>query len=242
MSDPSAPSVAAAPAGESAATTADAAPAASGARGTLEATAGPGSSGVIETLPPAASRPARLTPLSARTGEPVRPWTIWVSALAFLGSAIAAVAGLGLVMWDMASPFIREGDGYVKDDRFARASWLSSLWVTEPGSGWRVLLAVAVTLIGFLVAATVAVVGFYAFRGYRWTRIGGLVAIGVSLLTLTLNQPAWIAIGLAVLGAAPLWLPATGSYFDRWAQVRAPSVVFGEPVDHVFYGPLPRFR
>lgn len=204
--------------------------------------AGPDPTDAIETLPPRATQPVRRTPLSERTGEPVRPWTIWTSALAFLGSAVATAVGLGLVMWDMASPFVREGDGYVKEDRFAKASWLSSLWVTEPGSGWRVLLAVAVTLIGFLVAATVSVVGFYAFRGFSWTRIGGLVAVAVSLLTLTLNQPSWIAIGFAVLGAAPLWLPVTRSYVERWAEKRSPAAVFSEPVEEVFYGPLPRFR
>lgn len=145
-------------------------------------------------------------------------------------------------MWDMASPFVREGEGYVKTDRFAVASWLSGQWVTEPGSGWRVLLAVAVALIGFVVAAVNAVIGFYSFRGYSWTKIGALVAVAVSGLTLLLNQWSWSAIAASALAAIWLWLPVTAGYFARWRLLRQPENQFSEPVDRVFYGPLPRYR
>lgn len=218
--------------------TVDAQPAASG--DVAPATGQPAEA--ITTLPAQPTAPPTLAPLSAKTGEPVRPWTVWASTAMFLGAVVSAMVGLALVMWDLASPFVKVEDGYVKQDRFATASWLSGQWVTEPGSGWRVLIAVGATLIAFLVAATSAVVGFYAFRGYRWTAIGGVVAAATSLLTLTLNRPAWLAMGFAVLGAAPLWLPATGRFFARWYQLRHPEQVFSEPVDQVFYGPLPRYR
>ena len=205
----------------------------------------------LDTTPAPATpdlRPAPVPPKSApaalnrRTGEPRRPWTIWLASSLLLASSLAAVVGLAWAMWDLASPFVLRGEEYVKEDRFAVATWLSGRWVTEPGSAARVALAVAVTLIGFLVAAASATVAFYAFRGYRWTRIGGLVALGVSLGTLTLNLPSWVAIGLAAAGAAPLWLPPTKGYFDRWAAQRNPAVSFAEPLTDVFYGPLPRFR
>lgn len=197
---------------------------------------------MIDTLPPAPVSPPRLSPLNPKTGEPWRPWPVWVAAALLLASSVAAVVGLAWAMWDLASPFVLQGEEYVKDDRFAVATWLSGRWVTEPGSAGRVGLAVAVTLLGFLVAAVSATVAFYAFRGYGWTRIGGPVAALVSLTALTLNQPSWVAIPLAALGALPLWLPGSRRYFDQWAALRHPAPQYAEPLGDVFYGPLPRFR
>ena len=49
-------------------------------------------------------------------------------------------------------------------------------FVTEPGSLGRVLLAVAVTVIAIIIGTANAIVGYYAFTGYRWTRIAGLIS------------------------------------------------------------------
>lgn len=196
----------------------------------------------IQTLPARPAADPGLAPLSPATGEPVRPWTVWAGAVVLLLAAIDVVASLGLAMWDLASPFVIQGDRATKKDRFADATWLTSLWVTEPGSGWRVLLAVCVTVIAVLVLAAIGIIGFYAFRGYRWSRMGSLVVIGVSLATLTLNRLSWIAIPLVLLGCAPLWLAPTERFFARWSMLRHPEEQYGAPVEQVFYGPLPRFR
>ena len=55
-------------------------------------------------------------------------------------------------------------------------------------------------------------------------------------------QLASISIALIALGAAPLWLPASTRYFARWQLIRNPKIAYSEPIDHVVYGPLPRYR
>lgn len=199
--------------------------------------------GEIETLAPEASAAKRLAPLHARTGQPVRPWTIWSSAVLLFGGAVAVTVGLLLVMWQMASPWQRvSAEEWTKIDKFNEATWLTAQFPSEPASALRVLFAVLCCLIAVLVAGAASVVGYYAFAGYRWTRIGALVALGVSLLSLLLTPIAAIAIGLVGLGAAPLWLPASNRFFARWQVIRNPRIAYSEPIDHVFYGPLPRYR
>lgn len=199
--------------------------------------------GGIQTLAPESSGMVRLAPLHERTGQPVRPWTVWTSAVLLFGSAAAVVVGLLLAMWQMASPWQRvSAEEWTKIDRFNVATWLTTQFPSEPASGMRVLFAILCCLIAVLVAGTAGVVGYYAFAGYRWTRIGALVALGVSLLSLLLTPIAAISIGLAALGAAPLWLPVTNRFFARWQLIRHPQVAYSAPIDQVFYGPLPRYR
>lgn len=181
--------------------------------------------------------------MSDRTGQPVRPWTIWVSAVLLFGGAIAVTVGLLIAMWQMASPWQQAEPGrWTKLDRFNEATWLSAQFPSEPASGMRVLFAVLCCLIAVLVAGAASVAGYYAFAGYRWTRIGTLVALGVSLLSLLLTPIASISIALVAVGAAPLWLPASSRYFARWQLIRNPRIAYSEPIDQVFYGPLPRYR
>lgn len=164
-----------------------------------------------------------------RTGEPARPWTVTTAVIALFGAAGAVGVSIFWVYWDAV-------------DRFATASWLMGQWETEPGSVWRVLLAVAVTLVAVLVGTVTSVVGYYAALGYRWTRIGGLVAAAISFASLTLNQAAWAAMPLAALGAALLWLPSNRRYVEAWARRRRPEPLYAPPIGDVFYGPLPRYR
>ena len=199
--------------------------------------------GGIQTLGPEPSGIVRLAPLHERTGQPVRPWTVWTSAVLLLGGAAAVVVGLLLAMWQMASPWQRvSADEWSKIDKFNEATWLTAQFPSEPAGGLRVLFAILCCVIAVLVAGTAGVVGYYAFAGYRWTRIGALVAVGVSLLSLLLTPVAAISIGLAALGAAPLWLPGTNRFFARWQLIRHPQVAYSAPIDQVCYGPLPRYR
>jgi len=201
------------------------------------------STGQIETLAPVQVEPPHLAPLNQRTGQPARPWTIWLSTVLLFAGAIAVTVGMSLAMWAMASPWERvQPEGWTKIDKFNEATWLTAQFPSEPASGLRVLFAILCCLIGVVVAGSAAVVGYYAFSGYRWTRFGALVALGLSLLSLLLTPIASISIALIALGAAPLWLPASTRYFTRWRMIRHPEVAYAEPVDHVVYGPLPRYR
>ncbi len=203
----------------------------------------PAAPGGIQTLAAQPLTPPTLAPLSERSGQPVRPWTIWTSAALIFGGAITVTVGLVMAMWTMASPWQRVGvDDWTKVDRFNEATWLTSWFPSEPASPWRVFLAIICCVIAVLVASAASMVGYYAFAGYRWTRIGALVALGVSLLSLLLSPIAAISIGFVALGAAPLWLPATKRFFARWQAIRHPEIAYSEPVQNVIYGPLPRYR
>ena len=160
--------------------------------------AGPGH---IDTLSAPAVTPPGLAKLSEKTGQPVRPWTIWASAVLMFGGAITVTVGLLLAMWVMASPWVEVADGWTKDDKFNEATWLTAQFPSEPASGWRVFFAIVCCVIAVAVAGTAAVIGYYAFAGYGWTRIGGLVALGVSLLSLLLTPIAAVGIAILMLGA-----------------------------------------
>lgn len=203
----------------------------------------PASPGDIQTLTPPSATASKLAPLSERTGQPVRPWTIWTSAALLFGGAITVTVGLLLAMWAMASPWVQVGDNqWTKVDKFNEATWLTGQFPSEPASPWRVFFAILCCAIAVLVAGIAAVIGYYAFAGYRWTRVGALVAVAVSLLALLLTPIAAVSIGLVALGAAPLWLPASDRFFARWSLIRHPQVAYSEPIEQVTYGPLPRYR
>ena len=201
----------------------------------------PAPTGVIATAPP--SDPAGVARINERTGQPLRPWTIWVSAVALFSSAAAVTVGLLLAMWAMATPWAPRDDGrWNPDDKFNMATWLTTQFPYPPAHGMRVFFAILCCVIAVLVAGVSSTVGYYAFAGYHWTRIGGVVAVVVSALSLLLTPIAAISIGLAALGAIALWLPPSGRFFDHWRRRRHPQQVYSEPVGHVFYGPLPRYR
>ncbi len=223
-------------------------PGATASAGTAPAQAGPlertdVASGAIDILAPPAPDARGLAPLSPRTGQPVRPWTVWASAALLFGGAAVVIVGLLVAMWEMASPWQQVGENeWTKVDRFNEATWLTAQFPSEPASGMRVLFAIVCCVIAVLVAGFASVIGYYAFAGYRWTRIGGLVALGVSLLALLITPIAAVSIGCVALGTAPLWLPATRRFFARWQLIRHPQLAYSEPIDQVFYGPLPRYR
>lgn len=188
-------------------------------------------------------------PISPRTAEPTRVWTIWLTAIAsYLATAVIGAATL-VVYWRAAvtgSLVIDEAAGtwrYQYDDsKFGQAAWLLGQFDTEPGSLGRVLLAVAVTVIALLIGIASAITGYYAYDGRRWTRWSALVALALSLLSLMLIPLAWATIGLAAIAAAALWLPPSTRYFAAWRALRHHEPVFSEPPQQVLYGPLPKYR
>lgn len=177
------------------------------------------------TLPVESPR-AHVHPL---TGEPRRPWTIRLATITNW-VAVAAVASSLL------------GAYWIAIQDFAAAAWLTGLFPTEPGSTERVLLVIAVTLIVVVIAVGNVITGFYAWMGYRWSRISGLIAATLSFAALTLTQIAWVAIPLSVVGAALLWLPASSGFFLRWQALRHPEIDWATPPEAVEYGPLSRYR
>ncbi len=175
--------------------------------------------------------PGPEVPDDPRTGEPRVPWAVRVAgALSFL--AVANVMAALLVVYA----------GAVDKLRFAEASWLMGQFVTEPGSLGRVLLSVSVTVIALLVAVPPALTGYYAWAGYRWTRVGALIGAASSFGVLTLNLWAWPTIAWAAAASALLWTPPAGRFFRAWHARRHPPEQFAPPVGGVYYGPLPRYR
>lgn len=170
-------------------------------------------------------------PDNPRTGEPRIPPTVVVATVLSLLAVANVVGALLKVYWDA-----------VPKENFANASWLMGQFVTEPGSLERVLLAVAVTVITLLIAVPLAITGYYAWAGYRWTRISGLIGAALSLGALTLNLYAWPTIVWAVAGTVLLWTPSASRYFLAWRARRHPEQVFAPPTTNVYYGPLPRYR
>lgn len=166
-----------------------------------------------------------------RTGEPRRPIAI-VAATVACWLAVAVTGGSLLWIYWNAVPIAG----------FADASWLMGQFPAEPGSIGRVLLAVAVTAIALIIGTANAIVGYYAWVGYRWTRIAGLISAALTVGAVTLNQPAWAAIPLALAGAGLLWLPPANRFFRAWQARRHPQPVFAPPISDVYYGPLPRYR
>lgn len=195
----------------------------------------------IQTLDPVDTTP-KLAPINSKTGQPVRPWTIWASAGLLFAAAAPVTVGLLMAMWMMANPWLPAEGGWLDNDQFNQSTWLTGWFPTEEAEWRRVLFAILLTMATVLVAGVATVIGYYAFAGYSWTKFGALVALGVSLLTLLLNPVATISIALVALGAIPLWLAPTKRFFARWQAVRNPQVLYSEPVENVFYGPLPRYR
>lgn len=170
-----------------------------------------------------------VVPLSARTGEPTRVWTIWVAAAAgFLATAAVAVSVVTVYLTAIVN--------------FPRASTLMALVPTQIASLERVLLAVAVTVIAIVIGAACSITAYYAYDGRRWTRWAALIAVALSASALLLNVIAVLAIGLAAVMAVALWLPPSTRYFAAWQAARHHDPVFSEPFDDVYYGPLPRYR
>ncbi len=167
--------------------------------------------------------------LDPATGEPVRPIAVGVAAALSWLSVAASAASLIRTYW-------------VAVYDFAGASWLFGQFPTGPGDLLRVGLAAGLTAAVLLAMIASTIVGFYAWTGYRWSRVAGLIAAGLSLLMLLGGRLGWAAIPLVFVGAGLLWLPSAKRYFEAWWRLRHPSVTYAPPTRNVAYGPLERYR
>lgn len=188
------------------------------------------SSAVTEQIAELPPTPAEFVGVAVnpKTGEPRRVWALRLASLSFLLATAAVTASILMTYWNSV-------------ENFAAASALMS-WFPQPSILTQVLLALAVTAIALVIAASSSITAYYAWFGYGWTRVAGLVSAALSLLALLLNPVGWAAIGFAFIGAALLWLPPVNRFFSSWQAQRHPQQGFGPPAVGVFYGPLPRYR
>lgn len=166
--------------------------------------------------------------LNPRTGEPQRPGVIILATLTSLAAVAAQIAALLWTYWNAV-------------ENYDTAAWLFAQF-SELSTLARVGLVAAVTTTTLIAAAAASITGFYAWWGYSWTKIAGIVAAATSLLALLLNPVGWAAIPLTLAAAILLWLPGATVFFEAWQRHRHPDPAFRPPVESVWYGPLPKYR
>ena len=174
--------------------------------------------------------------LDPRTGEPRRPWPVWAAAALLYAGVAVATAGLlwtwwlSVTAWPDASPLHGWLTGRMTDLTYGQLAW------TRAG------VAVGEFAVVVLASAAALVAGYHGWRGQRWSRWAGVIAAVLAAGVLVLDQVAWAALPLVVLGAAALWLPASRRFQGRWHGVRNPEPRYPAWADAVAYGPLPRYR
>lgn len=187
----------------------------------------PGASVSIEAwLPESPSQTAAA--LNPRTGEPRRPGIIMFATVISLVAVATLIAALLWTYWNAV-------------ESYGTAAWLFAQF-TEPSTLAQVGLVTAVTATTLIAAAAASITGFYAWWGYSWTKISGIVAAATSLLALLLNPVGWAAIPLAWASAVLLWLPGATTFFAAWQRHRHPDPDFHPPLEAVQYGPLPKYH
>lgn len=190
---------------------------------------GPDGKKVIATLPPLEVPEAPLD-LSEATGQPRRHPVMLVGAgLLYAASAVVAVA-FGKFWWDAIN---------ITD--FHTSARLLSWTEPRPGSWQSVVWVCVLALVACAVVAAPAITAMQAWNGHRWSRIAGIVAFAISLLTILLNIWALPAIALVAAGTVVLWLRPVTGYFDRWAAFRAEEPRRPRFFENVKYGRLPRY-
>lgn len=167
--------------------------------------------------------------ISQRTGEPRRPWPLFVATpVIYLGVASVVAGMLWTFWWSI--------------DDFAGASWAHSWFTTGSGDLVRVGIVTAEFALVMVIGALALIAGYYAWWGYRWTRWWGLIAAVVSGGAWVLNPIAGAGSVGIIVGVALLWLPSVAAYNARWHARRHPVIPTPDIRDSVFYGPLPRYR
>lgn len=183
----------------------------------------------IGVLPPAAAGISTY-PVSPRTGEPSRPVLLGVAVGLLVAGAVVAAVGLVKVLWDAATV-----TGYHTAARVLE--WTKP----NPVSFLTIVMVLTVGAIGAAVVTAASTIAYNAWNGRSWTRIGGLVAVAVSLLTILLNPLAMVAMAPVAMGAGLLWLPQIGGYFAVWRAIRVAPQIRRGWAENVVYGTLPRY-
>jgi hypothetical protein len=190
----------------------------------------PGAHQAIDVLAP--YKPAvGAYPVSYRTGEPVRPVVLAASCGFLVAGAVVSSVGLVKVLWDAATV-----TGYPTAARVLE--WTKP----DPVSFLTIVMVLTIGAIGAVVATAASAIAYNAWNGRRWTRIGGIVAVGISALTILLNHVAMVAMIPIAIGAGLLWLPQVGRYFAAWGTIRTAPVMHRGWAQNVRYGILPRYR
>ncbi|HMR12441.1 MAG TPA: hypothetical protein PKE42_01785 [Arachnia sp.] len=185
----------------------------------------------IATLPPLEELQPGVA-RSPRTGEPRRPAVLGVAAVVLYLAAAAVAVAYGIHWWEAAHPETYPASARLVD------------WVDpDPGKWLSLTLEGVLSAAAVIAAGAPAVAGFQAWNGWRWGRWAGLLAValtgGFAALT---NGWGFVAVGLAVVGSALLWLPPVGRYLADWDRVRAGRPIPYRRPESILYGRLPRFR
>lgn len=183
----------------------------------------------IGVLPPAPVGVAGY-PVSPRTGEPARPVPLGISVGLLIAGALVSSAGLVKVLWDAASV-----------TRYHTAARVLEWTKPNPVSFLTIVMVITIGAIGAAVATAAGTIAYNAWHGRSWTRIGGLVALVISALTILLNPLAMVAMIPIAVGAGLLWLPQVGRYFAVWRAIRTNPLIRRGWAENVVYGTLPRY-
>ena len=183
----------------------------------------------IGVLPPAPVGVAGY-PVSPRTGEPARPVPLGIAVGLLIAGAAVSSAGLVKVLWDCASV-----------TRYHTAARVLEWTKPDPVSFLTIVMVITIGAIGAAVATAAGSIAYNAWNGRGWTRIGGLVALAVSALTILLNPLAMVAMIPVAIGAGLLWLPQVGRYFAVWRAIRTSPLIRRGWAENVVYGTLPRY-
>lgn len=169
------------------------------------------------------------TTVDPRTGEPRRPVLVWIATALLYAGAATVTTGLLWAFWHSVHAW-------------EQAAWLNNIVPTEPGDLIRVAIVTGLFAIAMAIDAAALIAGYHAWRGYRWSRWAGIVAVVLSIAGLAINPIAAWGMAPIALGAALLWLPPVRRFLDRWHVRRHPQPLPPVTACDVQYGPLPRYR
>lgn len=183
--------------------------------------------GGIATWPPLVPAAQLGYPLSATTGEPVRPrWQFAAIGLAWLSAAV--VIGAYARWWWVAAHVTN----------FQTSARLLAWTNPDPVSALAIILVIVVGLITAIMVAAAGTVAYNAWAGAAWIRVGGLIAIGVQALSGLLTW--WFSLAMVPLIAAVilLWLPSAKPFLAAMAA-KDQRPVIEVPTSGIVYGPRP---
>lgn len=185
----------------------------------------------IATLPPLPVL-RQDVPLSKRTGEPPRPWSVLVGLVLFCLAAVAVTAVYARHWWLAVYP-----------NTYSSSAHLVQWMAPDPGKWLSLTLEGVLALVLVLIAGACAVAGYQAWIGWTWARVISVVALALTgVAVLLFDLWALVGVGLALLGTVCVFLPATTRYFRYFAAHRAKKEETYRTPMRIFYGRLPRFR
>lgn len=169
--------------------------------------------------------------ISPNTGQPRRHILVVLAVLAGYFAAAATAVMYGLHWWQA-----------VHMETYPNSANLLQWVKPDPGKWLSLTLEAVLAAVAALMAAAPAVIGFNAWNGHRWSRVGSVIALALTVGGAVLfSNWGWIAVGFTAVLTILVWLPGVKNYFHQWELFRAGPPK--RPVDHgkIQYGPLPRY-